>query len=130
MIDYDNSTFNDIWDYELEEGLEKRDLFNFSSSLLTGKFYDDKNGIIYYMKNSLYHREDGPAYIYRGSRSYNNHFIWYNYGIEHRIEGPAKYVFYNINCSSKEYWIFGRWISEFDFLTFSNLDNGNKVVLL
>ncbi|MFW5794461.1 MAG: hypothetical protein ACOCV1_03150 [Bacillota bacterium] len=124
MIDYDNSTFREIWDYEYEEGLERRGVL--SSSLSTGKFYDSDRDIIYYMKSGKIHREDGPSYIHKKHFSY---YIWYNNGKVHRIEGPAVYVFYN-NYIEKQFYIFNKNVSESDFLSFSNLVNGNEVILL
>ncbi|MFW5794456.1 MAG: hypothetical protein ACOCV1_03125 [Bacillota bacterium] len=132
MIDYDNSSFEEVWDYEFEEGLEERKTRIAIESHTTGKFYDDKYGIIYYMKNSLYHREDGPAYIHKKNTYFKSHFIWYNHGKQHRMEGPALYVFNDNkkNHSRQQFWIFGKMIYKSDFLDLNNLANRNKVILL
>ncbi|MFW5794462.1 MAG: hypothetical protein ACOCV1_03155 [Bacillota bacterium] len=129
MIDYDNSIFKEVWDYELERDLENRSVL--SISLSTGKFYDSDKNVIYYMKGGKYHREDGPAIIYRRGLSYMAHFVWYNHGKEHRIDGPALYIFNeNDKIVNRQYFIFGEQVSEEDFLSFSNLGNGNELVLL
>ncbi|MFW5794457.1 MAG: hypothetical protein ACOCV1_03130 [Bacillota bacterium] len=131
MIDYDNSTFKEIWEYEFEEDLERRDMFSVSYSSLTGKFYDDINGIIFYLKSGKYHRESGPAYIRKIQLYFNSHCIWFNNGKEHRIDGPALYLFDEDKKKvDKRYFIFGNKISEEDFLTFSDLGNGNELVIL
>ncbi|MFW5794463.1 MAG: hypothetical protein ACOCV1_03160 [Bacillota bacterium] len=135
MIDYDNSIFKEVWDYELERDLENRSVL--SISLSTGKFYDSDKNVIYYMKGGKYHREDGPAYIRKKGIYFNSHFVWYNYGEnvwynygeKHRVDGPAIRVFGQKN-NKKQFWIFGRLMFESDFLIFSNLGNGNEVILL
>jgi hypothetical protein len=45
--------------------------------------YFDRAGQTYY-KNGKFHREDGPAAIYRDGSQ-----IWYQNGIIHRDDGPA-----------------------------------------
>ncbi|MFW5794455.1 MAG: hypothetical protein ACOCV1_03120 [Bacillota bacterium] len=129
MIDYDNSSFEEVWDYEYEEGLERRGVF--SNFLSAGKFYDDINDFIYYMKNGEYHREDGPAIIYRRGFSYMAHFVWYNHGKEHRIDGPALYIFNeNDKIVNRQYFIFGEQVSEKDISSLRDLGNGNELVIL
>ncbi|MFW5794458.1 MAG: hypothetical protein ACOCV1_03135 [Bacillota bacterium] len=127
MIDYDNSIFKEVWDYELERDLEKRSVF--SNFLSTGKFYDDINGIIYYMKDGKYHREDGPAYIHKKSFAHLEHFTWYNNGKVHRIDGPA-IRFFSKNNNGKQFWVFGSLLSEENFLNIGDLGNGNELVIL
>ncbi|MFW5794459.1 MAG: hypothetical protein ACOCV1_03140 [Bacillota bacterium] len=126
MIDYDNSTFKEIWEYEFEEGLEERKIGNRHKWNLTGKFINESGNVIYYTREGEYHREDGPSFIYRTAVS---SCTWHNNGKEHRIDGPAIYFFDDKN-KRKQFWIFGNPVSESDFLIFSNLGNGNEVILL
>ncbi|MFW5794454.1 MAG: hypothetical protein ACOCV1_03115 [Bacillota bacterium] len=131
MVDYDNSTFEEVWDYELKGNLEKRSItYYFLDGDVTGKFYDDINGIIYYKQNNYFHREDGPAVI----DSYR--LMWYQFGEYHREDGPA--VIYLKPCWGEiydaQYYIHGKLISkEFFNLKINRelqLNDGNIITIL
>ncbi|MFM1755425.1 MAG: Celeribacter phage [Bacteroidota bacterium] len=62
-----------------------------------------ENGIIGYYKNSLFHREDGPAYITR-----SGYKTWWFEGKLHNLNGPAKIW----PRGREEYWIDNKYFSK------------------
>ncbi|MFW5794447.1 MAG: hypothetical protein ACOCV1_03080 [Bacillota bacterium] len=106
-IDYTKELIENIWNYEYSDDLEPRD-----HKSITGKFYDSLNRAICYIKNNLYHRENGPAFISCRSVS------WYQEGLHHRIDGPAEIYYYTL--TDKKSIIYERWWFENMCVSYEN----------
>lgn len=100
------------------------------------------NRVVYYKtkESSLYHREDGPAFLFRtrpkstifwtwllddilhcenGPAVYeaDGTIMWYQNGKPHRLDGPAE-ITYNYNILKASYWIDGKHLSPKEFSDF------------
>ncbi|MFW5794453.1 MAG: hypothetical protein ACOCV1_03110 [Bacillota bacterium] len=105
MTDYDNSTLEEIWQYEMGMLVLGFSCFSYS------------NKAIYYLKDNLYHRQNGPAII----RS-DGWLTWYFNGKKHRENGPAEYLIGDSFFSS--WFINGCRIDKEVFI------NNNEVIIL
>jgi hypothetical protein len=66
---------------------------------------ENEDGVFYY-KNGLYHREDGPACLW----TFDGQESWYRNGVRHRVEGPA---LYSDSDPETEAWFFsGKYHNE------------------
>ena len=81
------------------------------SNMLNGKYIDD-DGDVFWYKDNLLHREDGPAVEWESGTK-----KWYKNGELHREDGPAIEYSYG----NKEWWLndipyseyeFNKWISK------------------
>lgn len=61
------------------------------------------NGIKYWYKNNLFHREDGPAI-----ECANGNKFWFQNGLWHREDGPAV----ELNNGTKAWYLNGKLINE------------------
>jgi hypothetical protein len=82
MNKINNITFGLLgkWDYEICETTQIND------NLFLGKIKKPMEGIVYYNKNGLINRTDGPAIYYGGCE------WWVHEGLIHNINGPALLV--------------------------------------
>jgi hypothetical protein len=61
------------------------------------------NGDVFYLKNSKWHREDGPAIIHN-----SGYKAWRFEGLLHNLNGPAEIL----SDGTKRYWINGKLIED------------------
>jgi hypothetical protein len=100
---------------------------------MTQYIVKDKNHTAYYKNKAMtiYHREDGPALKYADGAEF-----WYQDNVLHRVGEPAAiyadgvqvwlcngekhnpdgYAYINPNSGEKQYWIFGKLLTEKEFL--------------
>lgn len=113
-IDIDDPDGEKVFRQELKDVPPENYLDDLSDKSKDGKFYSnqghyifyrkngkvyrviDPSGARYWLKNKIFHREDGPAAIY-----YDGRKEWWKNGMKHREDGPAVIK----PDGEKEWWI-------------------------
>ena len=78
---------------------------HYSFSIRDGMFVDTV-GTIFYVKNKLIHRENGPAVEYIDGDKF-----WYIEDYLHRLDGPA----IEFSNGYKEWYVNGQYLTEHEF---------------
>jgi hypothetical protein len=82
---------------DMDIGYERNISYNGKLDSENNRFWTDDEG--------LYHREDGPAFMFNNG-DVNN---WVIHGLHHRIDGPA--IEYNMGDNYDEFFIHGEQIT-------------------